>query len=628
MARKIIRRLPRSSGSLTAAASRIQGDATKAFKSPSVGRNGDWQAQAWEFLRRVGEFQYYVGWRASSASQCRLVASEFDEDGMPTGQVSPENARVAQIVRDIAGGVTGQSQLIQRLTVYLTVPGEGWTAMIVRDPTREETADRSPVALGAAQEGEQWLAVSRKEVTTKGTELLVTLPDGVRHTYNPETDLMFRIWNPDPEIASNATSTAQAASEILAEIVRTSATIDAAAKSRLIGNGIVFVPQEMSLPKVRPVNAPQMPNDPAPGPAVPVYEQADAQDLQDLIAEVATTAMKDPHSLAALLPIFATGPGEWIKNVTHLKFDSTVSETALKTREAAIRRLATSLDVSPERLLGIGNNSNHWTAWAIAEDDVKIHVAPVLKTIAQAFTQEVLRPALLAEGFDPDQFCIWYDTSSLTQDPDKKDEAKDASDRGALTNAALLDALGFSETDGYDLTTLLGWQQLARDRAAKDPTLIPMLAPLLSSDVAAIMAAPAQPALPASPPPKTVEPDADPVDDAPEEPTSTEPPEESVSASVVSSTLIRLGINRALEMANKRRRNRTNHAALSTVPIYAAHVAHLPAAADMTEVTKLVDGWDASITNDTIDALGMDPDTYRRVVLAKAGHCLMRGELP
>jgi hypothetical protein len=619
-----IRRRSRSAGSITAAATRIVGDPSKAFKSAPVSRGEiGWQDEAWAYLRRVGELQYYVGWRSYAMSRCRLVASEFDEDGLPTGSVSPENARVAQIVRDIAGGLPGQSQLLQRLGIYLSVPGEGWVALIQRDVAREENPDKSPVIIGAAQDGEQWLAVSRKEIATRGGDLYVTLPDGVRHKFNPDTDIMFRVWNPDPEVASNATSSVIATRDILNEIVRATDAIDAASKSRLMGNGIVFVPQEMSLPTQRPPGTQPMPGD-AGVDEVPVFEQASAQDLQDLISQVAAVAMKDQNSTAANLPIFATAPGEWIGNVKHLKFDSTVSETALKTRETAIRRFATSVDVSPERLLGLGANSNHWSAWAIGDDDVKIHVAPPMETICQAFTQEVLHEALLAEGFDPTKFCVWYDPAALTQDPDKKDEAATAHEAGALNNQSFLGALGFSDEDGYDLETLAGWQQLARDRASKDPTLIPLLAPLLGADVAGIMAPEPQTALPASPPPTVVEEDPPPKEEPPTE-KQAPPPEDAVSAAAM---LQRIGVNRALEMANKRRRTRENHALFAGVPIHHAHL-RLPRVEERLDgIRKLVDGWDASLGDEVVTAAGLDPVAYRRWVVQTAARCLIFRELP
>jgi hypothetical protein len=655
-----IRRRNRSDRSLTAAASRVT-DPSKAFTS-SLGsgsdKDGGWQAKAWAALDQVGELRYYVGWRSASASRCRLVASDIDPDtGLPTG--STDNETVAQIVRDIAGGVAGQSQLIKRMTVFLTVPGEGWAAMIVRDNEDGSTT-------------EEWVTLSRDEIVKSQKKLEFTLDDGSKHEFDPSRDILVRIWNPHPRRAREADSPTNAALPILNEIIRATVNIDNASKSRLIGNGIVFLPQEMSLPKQAPAGTAPVPvgSTPPPSTDAPQWEQASSQDLQDLLYQIAKTAYEDQDSMAALLPIFAQVPGEHIKDLNHLKFDSPISETSLKTREAAIRRLAMSLDVSPERLLGLGNNSNHWSAWAIGEDDVKIHIVPVLETIASALTGQVFRAALEAEGIDPDLYTVWYDTAALTQDPDRKDEARDAWDRGALSTEAYLEYLGFSTDDGYDLTTLAGWQQLARDKVADDPTLLPLMAPLLGvAEVAALMPAEAEPvgaevvpvdgAAPVSTAatdelaaqvailkeqfdalgvairsgvdpddaarrvglegvkftgaiPTTLRPAAEVPDGPPGSQVDTvsdTPAEEDVTASAAPWQVFgQAMVNRALELANKRRRTRQDHASLAAVPLHEVQTRMPSMTADAARAA--IRGWDDAVPAAIVRRMGMDPDRF------------------
>src|SRR5699024_3660835 len=149
----------------------------------------------------------------------------------------------------------------------------------------------------------------------------------------------------------------------LNEIAVTTQRIENAAKSRAVGNGVLFLPEEMSLPGVRPT---------ASGEDAPAPQNATASDLQDLIFDVATTAINDSESMAAYVPVMAQVPGEWADKIKHVTWDSEVSSTALTTRDSAIRRLAMSLNTSPERLLGLGSNSNHWSAWVIDETDVKV----------------------------------------------------------------------------------------------------------------------------------------------------------------------------------------------------------------------------------------------------------------
>ena len=75
------------------------------------------------------------------------------------------------------------------------------------------------------------------------------------------------------------------------------------------------------------------------------------QELQELLFSVAKVAYEDDESFAAMIPIFASVPGEMISKVSHLKFDNEITDTAIKLRNDAIHRLAMGLDLSPERLL-------------------------------------------------------------------------------------------------------------------------------------------------------------------------------------------------------------------------------------------------------------------------------------
>lgn len=556
------------------------------------GSREDWQTAAWDMLDTVGELRYYVAWRSNSCSRVRLVASELGEDGMPTGEC--ENPRVNDIVRAIAGGTLGQGQLIKRSVECLTVPGELWVA-IINDGERDV-----------------WLVLTRDEIRRSGGTVTVTLPDGTKHDISPGDDTMFRVWNPHPRRAHDADSPVRASMDSLNEIVRTTKTISNASKSRLIGNGVVFVPHEMSLPAANsPITESGMSGSLTGTPAV--------QQLQELLFQVAQTAYDDEDSMAALIPMFAGVPGDQVKNVSHLKFDNSVTDIAIKTRNDAIARLAMGLDVSPERLLGLGKNSNHWTAWSIGEEDVKLHIIPPVEIVCSALTDQVLVPMLEREGIDPAMYVIWHDASALTADPDLSAAATNAFDRGVITADAYREFLNLGDT-GYDLNTLTGWQEWARDRVSVDPKLMPELMPLLDTinGVVEIGAAPA-PELPASDP-------APPVTENPQSPPA-EPTDETVDTTAVTRSVAELAVievmvGRALELAGKRRRTRGDYERLRDVPMHETHRFMDPVAEGA--ITDLIRGWDAALEEDTLARLNLDTDYIRAAVKAAVRRELTR----
>lgn len=565
-------------------------DPQRHFKSSVGGLRGDWQSDAWDKYDAVGELRYYVGWRASSCSRVRLVPSDIDpETGLPTGVT--ENEQFVDIVRSIAGGPLGQAQLIRRAVEGLTVPGELWVAILVG------------LDVGG---GDLWVVLSRDEVrTTPRGGVVVELPDGDSRELDLRRDSIFRVWNPRARRAREADSPVRAALDPLREIVRTTKTISNASKSRLIGNGIVFVPQEMSLPSGK---SPAGSNGAGSGDGV--KDAPAVQQLQELLFQVAQTAYDDEDSMAALIPMFAGVPGEQVKNVSHLKFDNSVTEVAIKTRNDAISRLAMGLDVSPERLLGLGNNSNHWTAWQLGDDDVRLHIAPPIETICHAIYSQVLRVVLEREGIDPDQHMLWYDASELTADPDKGEEATSAFDRGAITAEAYRDYLGLGAT-GYDFTGIAGWQEWARDRVSQKPELLPQLLPLLDRINGLDFPQGGQPAVeaPAGGAPA-------PVEDGEQEPDTEAESEEggrSVSAAAAAEdAVVELLVGRALELAGKRRRTRADHHRLRLVPMHETH-RYMPAAEE-PEVARLIRGWDDALRDSSLWSAGIDPDRVRAAV--------------
>lgn len=591
MARIFARRRPPRT--VTAAVQPVR-DPAKAFRATlGTGRDGGhWSTTGWQMYELCGELRYVCTWKSGALSRCLLVGSEIDETtGRPTGHT--DNQRVNDIVRDIAGGPTGQKQLLGRLGVFLTVPGEGYVAVIVRDGRDGET--------------EEWHLLDRAEITTKGTEIVLALADGTKHTYDKDRgDVLFRVWNPHPRISTEADSPVRSVLPALLEIVQATTAIRHAGKSRLIGGKILMLPSQLSIPKSQPAPraAPIDPDAPTlPPPSADLVDQGSAQDVQDMLFDVAEAAAKDPDSGAAHLPIVITAEGEHIKNANLIDLHSDINKEQLEIRQAAIRRFALGMDIPAEVLLGI-SDMNHWNAWAMQDDAIQIHIVPLLETIADAVTTALLRPILEREGIDPDKYVVWFDTTALTEDPDKSADAREAYDRGAITAASLRKYNGFDDEDGYDLTTREGIAVFARDQVARRPELLPELAPYLGADLPA-------PAVPAGPEPRAIE--------APtrreEEP---DEPDTVTSAAEPARAVASLLLHRALELAGKRLKTRSS--AKLGGPAWELHT-HLPPV-PATDVPRLIDGWDATLTADVAAAVGADPTRLRALVIDRATRAL------
>lgn len=596
--------------SLTAAASPVT-DVTRIFGTTGTQRT-TWQDEAWRFTKAIGELGYFVRWRANSCAQVRLVASEIDPDtGIPTGSVNPDNAegqQVVELVRQIAGGPLGQKRLVKRAAACLTVAGELYVCILQRP------------------EGERWYAVSSKEIKKseryvdlptggRGPTVAIQLPDGTLHDYSPTQDAMFRVWNEAFDNATEADSPVRACLESLAEIERATKKIRNADRSRLVNNGLLMVPSEASLPETIDTGG---------GP------RRVAASLQRMLLQAAEVSDRDENSMASVLPIVGAAPGDHLGKIAHIEFSKDTTKTAVDIRNDAIARVAMGLDMTPERLLGMGKNSNHWSAYLLADDDVRNHINPVMEVLCQAIYEATFEPILTSAGIDPAKYTLWFDSSRLTADPDVTDEAKDAYAAKTIRSAALVEHLGLPKESQYDWTTEEGLAEWARDRISDDPSRLPLLA-VLVPELADYDFGTSEPE-PNPFDPNAADPYADPnalPDQQPPQPGQQPPDTENADPTEPAYNAIEdLLVNRALELAAKRRihtNDRTTYARLRHVPPHERN-RHLPPATP-TEVTALIKGWDELLTSEYAEAQGLNTDRLKAAVRRRATEELTHGSV-
>lgn len=494
-----VRSRPLRVHSLTAATrSRSRGSS-----SPTTGGgssvSGGWQAEAWKFYDTVGELRFVCEWISSALSQCRLVPSGVDSSGFPTGWTDVEAVR--RIVADIAGGPAGQSSLLSKMATHLTVPGELYLAILQR-----EEGDGTV---------EEWHVLSSSEVTKgRNGDVTVRLPDGSVWDLDDEQDSLERIWLPHARNAAEPDSLLRAALPTLREITRLSQWVEATAKSRLVSNGILAVPNEMVVPQHdapggstawRDRDAPGLPATPETEPEPVLLEGQDAGPEEDLAAllggipedrksgpealtdallETFSTAVQDPSSAAALTPIVIEAPGEMIGQIKHISIASDFTDTVMKLRDSAIKRLSLSLNVPAEVLMGTGG-MNHWGAWQVEESAIKMHVEPLLIAICDRLTTYLLHPLLREQGVgNAEDYVIWFDTTALAQRPDRGADAKEAYDLGLISGDAYLRYMGFTDDDKPGEAMSMSEQRaLAISIVKGAPTLLPGLAHIIGLDV-------------------------------------------------------------------------------------------------------------------------------------------------
>lgn len=404
-----------------------------------------WQQQLWDYYDRLGEFESGVSWRANTMSRVRLLAAEL----MPGGdEPQPlEEGPAVDAVERLAGGTGGQAQLMKEITVHLSVPGEGWLV----GETREQE--------------EKWFVASADELRVGSRSRRFELrEDEENKSWRPldANSMVVRFWKPHPRFGWRADSDAFHAMNAMLELDLINKRIIAEILSRLASNGVLlYDKQKLSFP---PVEQP---------------EGADQVDpFAAILVEVASRGIKDPTSPEATIPIPIGFDMQDLTNVDpstllqHVKLAEFLDEKLLTERDSAVKRLATSLDMPSEVLLGMAG-LNHWGAWQVEESGIKIHIAPFAELIAFTLTTGYLVPTLKAEGADligPNggKIVIWYDPSEITVRPDRSSNTIAAYDRGEAPGRVLRREVGLSE-DGDEMNRAEFREWLTRRVALVDP---------------------------------------------------------------------------------------------------------------------------------------------------------------
>ena len=377
-------------------------------------RFGDqkWQQEAWRQYDICGELRYGTGWVGNALSRCRLYVADVDEHGDIGEETEDEDVRA--VADAMFGGPAARAEAQRSIGINLSVAGEGFV-----------------VAQGKARAdgGDQWSIASTSEVRRSGDKIVIDRSGGPtqveKYTLQEGRDLLIRVWTPHPRRAELADSAVRAVLPILREIEQLTKYVFAQIDSRLAGAGMLFLPNNVEFPRG--------PDDP-PGLA----------GFMAMLSRIMGAALADRESASSLVPAMATVPGEFLDKIKHLTFDTELTSKTRELREEAIRRLALGLDMPSEVLLGQGA-SNHWSAWLIEESTIKIHIVPPLVRVCDAYTRAYLAPALKRIRKDPRRFAYWYDTSSLTQRPDRQADGVVVYDKLLLSDDAMRQAGGWTD---------------------------------------------------------------------------------------------------------------------------------------------------------------------------------------
>jgi hypothetical protein len=382
----------------------------------------DVQDRLWDFYETLEEYAAAVHWKANLLSGIRLVAAEFipgdDEPKILT------TGPAADYVANFAGGPGGQTQLLAEMAIHLNVAGEGWICAFYDDDDEE-----------------QYRVFSADEIRIKNDSYQYKIGDGRGDWVDlGEDSVVVRFWRPDARQGWRARPRAAHALGAMTELDLINKRILAETASRMASNGVILYDKtRLSFPNTQ-------------GPA----SIDDADPFAVTLVDAGSRGMKDPLSSEATIKIpigVERGESEMPLRdfIEPVDLSNPISERILEQRTSAIKRIASVLEMTTERLTGMDDLS-HWGQAQVEESGIQVYIAPDMELIVHAFTTGFMIPYLIAAGEretgpSGGKIVVWYDPSNIVQRPDRTEAATNAYDRMELSPKAYRREIGFSEGD-------------------------------------------------------------------------------------------------------------------------------------------------------------------------------------
>lgn len=316
----------------------------------STARVESWQRAAWDYYDSVGELRFAAQWVSNALSRVNIIAA-----APPTGQgddptritlddptFTAAQRRAVELVEMIAGGDTGQGQLMANTGLHLTIAGSSY---VVAEPDPDDPL---------ADEFHDWQVYSSEEIRQAPDGVIeLRVSDREWRPIHPNA-LVVRAWRRHPRWSWQPDAPTRGVLGVLREIQLLQEHIHATAQSRLAGAGILVIPSEAVFP---PGQGPQSGFDMLDPDDQNVTAPED--NFVETLVDSMTTPIVDRGSAAAVVPLVVRVPGEFSDKIEHLSFATPFDDRVLSLLESAIKRLSLGMDIPPEILTGVAG-MNHW----------------------------------------------------------------------------------------------------------------------------------------------------------------------------------------------------------------------------------------------------------------------------
>jgi hypothetical protein len=447
------------------------GERVNARRSQDYQRlNQQWQSEALAFYDTSGECWYAAQFYSRAISKLRLYAAKVDESGEMQEIEDLEDPAVQAVdrIKDSSGG---RGQLLGSWARLMFLTGETYLTITNNPATDEEvweclSSDELRLAPGRGYVRWKAPSVTPEELDNAPDDQFEPLG---KDKNGKKTAVVYRLWRRHPRYSMLSDAPMRACLSLFEELQLLQLAVRARARSRLSGAGILAVPTEIIFANL-PTGSEQ---DPKKSP------------IMDMLQKAATTAIQNPGSASAVVPIVIQGPAAHLEGLRWIPIGNAqekYEEQGLRTE--LLGRIAIGLDFPKEQLLGMGD-ANHWTAWLVDEQTWSAHLQPMANLLVEDLTGVYLQPYLKEQDIeDWGDYAVGYDAAEVINHPDRNKDATQMFRDGELSGTTWREVAGFTDTDAPDeeefriyLARTFNDPQMLPEKYRPDPPPAPVIAP-------------------------------------------------------------------------------------------------------------------------------------------------------
>lgn len=422
-----------------------------------------WHSRAWDFFdanadlhrgytikaNTIARVRMFGAWQANPDDEPvpldeALASDKIDTGGLEQWMVDATNDALFRVQAHDGG----QPEIQRLLALNLDVPGDGW--LLGRDDGLRE----------------DWMVYSVEQVKFEsgGWRLYDSPGSGRGESIGPD-DILIRIWRKHPRFPRASDSAFRALLDLLEQQHLLSAEVTAAASSRLAGAGVWLLDSRIDVPQKADQEG--------------AYNTADG--AFETLLEAGETALRDPSSAAAAMPIVFQGEppdGTKISDMqAHLTFERPLHEATVRRSVDLRREIIDGADFPPEWVMGLGNTSTYANARVVTAEGYVQDVDPTALLIANGIGTAWVRPTIETAGVPAEiarKIVVWRDPDSVISKPDRAKHATEAANVEAKTGRPIVSdeskraAWGFDEGDAPSDEEL---EAAAEARRASTPAL-------------------------------------------------------------------------------------------------------------------------------------------------------------